>query len=309
MIFIGSFPETHVTLLPQIAGVIAASMSIKSSNNLKRVLEVVLAFGNYMNSSKRGAVYGFKLQSLDALADTKSADKKWTLLHYIVNVLDSYYPDAKCFYNELRYVDRACKASFENILSDVNQIKRGMQMTEKQFEVSGDEILKKFISTNRSKVDKIIQDTETAKEAYENVVKYFGETPKTMPPETFFPMVSRFIEAYKKAEKEVEERKIVEAKRVEMQRLKDEQDEKMRRKAVEDIREDGERLVNEIRLNKRKDRRAIESKDGAIEDNINYIKSEPYRRSDTNHRSIRRIPRSEPTTRNQLSSSQMSTML
>ena len=119
-------------------------------------------------------------------------------------------------------------ASFENILSDVNQIKRGMQMTEKQFEVSGDEILKKFISTNRSKVDKvtniffmllflqdvlqIIQDTETAKEAYENVVKYFGETPKTMPPETFFPMVSRFIEAYKKAEKEVEERKIVEVR-------------------------------------------------------------------------------------------------
>lgn len=46
-------------------------------------------------------------------------------------------------------------ASFENILSDVNQIKRGMQMTEKQFEVSGDEILKKFISTNRSKVDKV----------------------------------------------------------------------------------------------------------------------------------------------------------
>lgn len=75
MIFIGSFPETHVTLLPQIAGVIAASMSIKSSNNLKRVLEVVLAFGNYMNSSKRGAVYGFKLQSLDAVSVL------WFLVH------------------------------------------------------------------------------------------------------------------------------------------------------------------------------------------------------------------------------------
>lgn len=47
------------------------------------------------------------------LADTKSADKKWTLLHYIVNVLDSYYPDAKCFYNELRYVDRACKGKMK----------------------------------------------------------------------------------------------------------------------------------------------------------------------------------------------------
>lgn len=28
-------------------------------------LQIILALGNYMNSSKRGAVYGFKLQSLD----------------------------------------------------------------------------------------------------------------------------------------------------------------------------------------------------------------------------------------------------
>lgn len=27
--------------------------------------QIILALGNYMNSSKRGAVYGFKLQSLD----------------------------------------------------------------------------------------------------------------------------------------------------------------------------------------------------------------------------------------------------
>lgn len=28
-------------------------------------LQIVLAIGNYMNSAKRGPVYGFKLQSLD----------------------------------------------------------------------------------------------------------------------------------------------------------------------------------------------------------------------------------------------------
>lgn len=34
------------------------------------MLEVVLAFGNYMNSSKRGPVYGFKLQSLESVSKT-----------------------------------------------------------------------------------------------------------------------------------------------------------------------------------------------------------------------------------------------
>lgn len=32
-------------------------------------LQIVLAFGNYMNSSKRGAAYGFRLQSLDLVSD------------------------------------------------------------------------------------------------------------------------------------------------------------------------------------------------------------------------------------------------
>lgn len=32
------------------------------------LLQIILALGNYMNSSKRGAVYGFKLQSLDLVS-------------------------------------------------------------------------------------------------------------------------------------------------------------------------------------------------------------------------------------------------
>ena len=28
-------------------------------------LQIILAFGNYVNSAKRGSAYGFKLQSLD----------------------------------------------------------------------------------------------------------------------------------------------------------------------------------------------------------------------------------------------------
>ena len=68
MIFVGNFNDNALSLTPQIAAIIAASMSIKSSAMLKKILEVILAFGNYMNSAKRGAVYGFKLQSLEAVS-------------------------------------------------------------------------------------------------------------------------------------------------------------------------------------------------------------------------------------------------
>lgn len=39
--------------------------------SLSFFLQIILALGNYMNSSKRGAVYGFKLQSLDLVSGLK----------------------------------------------------------------------------------------------------------------------------------------------------------------------------------------------------------------------------------------------
>ncbi|CAK8671798.1 unnamed protein product [Clavelina lepadiformis] len=301
MIFLGNFNDSVMTLTPQIAAVIAASMSIKSSSNLKRVLEIILAVGNYMNSAKRGAVYGFKLQSLDALIDTKSTDKKQTLLHYIVNVIETYYPDIKHFYNELRYVDRACKVSLDNIVTDVNSIKNGMNLTRNEYETHQHPVLEGFIESSQEKVTKVLQDAETAKEAYKNVVEYFGETPKTMPPETFFPMVDRFIKAYQKAEKDLDDWRIADEKRAEKERRAMEQQElkqkkKSKRQDDEKKMKSGEQnLINELRHKQRKDRGAIESKDGAIEDNINFLKSEPYRRGDTVHRSFRKKTRPEAT--------------
>lgn len=45
----------------------AASKCAKEAGEFHKVLEVILAFGNYMNSGKRGGVYGFKLSSLDSV--------------------------------------------------------------------------------------------------------------------------------------------------------------------------------------------------------------------------------------------------
>lgn len=42
-----------------------------------RLLQIVLAFGNYMNSSRRGAAYGFRLQSLDAVRGRGKEGVPW----------------------------------------------------------------------------------------------------------------------------------------------------------------------------------------------------------------------------------------
>lgn len=86
---------------------ISGSSSVKSSRKLKSILEVILAFGNYLNSGKRGPAYGFKLQSLDTLLDTKSTDKRICLLHYIVATIRNKFPELMNFDSELLYIDKA----------------------------------------------------------------------------------------------------------------------------------------------------------------------------------------------------------
>ncbi|XP_075225128.1 formin protein cappuccino isoform X3 [Lycorma delicatula] len=59
---------------------------LMSSQSLKRVLSIILAFGNFMNGGnrQRGQADGFGLEILAKLKDVKSKDNSVTLLHYIV---------------------------------------------------------------------------------------------------------------------------------------------------------------------------------------------------------------------------------
>ncbi|XP_067356479.1 formin-like protein 2 isoform X2 [Channa argus] len=162
MTFMGNFSDNVQMLTPQLHAIIAASVSIKSSQKLKKILEIILALGNYMNSSKRGAVYGFKLQSLDLLLETKSTDRKQTLLHYIANVVREKYPAACLFYNELHYVDKAAAVSLENVLCDVKELQRGMELTWREFSVQHNATLKDFISRHESRLQKLQEDARIA---------------------------------------------------------------------------------------------------------------------------------------------------
>uniref|UniRef100_A0A670KH37 Formin like 3 n=1 Tax=Podarcis muralis TaxID=64176 RepID=A0A670KH37_PODMU len=275
MAFLGNFSENIQMLMPQLSAIIAASASVKSSQKLKRMLEIILALGNYMNSSKRGSVYGFKLQSLDLLLDTKSTDRKLTLLHFIAMMVKEKYPELSTFWQELHFVEKAAAVSLENVLLDVKELGRGMELIRRECSLRDHSILRSFLNANEGKLDRLQKDAKTAEEAYNTVVRYFGESPKTTPPSVFFPVFARFIRSYKDAEQDNEMRKkqeqaqreqalAQEAKRLEklpLQRNKWQQQE----------------LIAELRRRQAKDHRPVyEGKDGTIEDIITVLKSVPF---------------------------------
>ncbi|XP_022238281.1 formin-like protein CG32138 [Limulus polyphemus] len=164
--YIYSFSENVQLTTPQVHALITASRSIKSSTRIRKLLEVILAFGNYMNSAKRGPAYGFKLQSLDSLGDTKSADRKISLLHYIVDCIHHHFPDISSFDMDLRFVEKAAGVSLENILTDVQELEKGLELCKKELALRGDSkdipVLKEFIANNQDKLKKLQADTKTA---------------------------------------------------------------------------------------------------------------------------------------------------
>uniref|UniRef100_A0A8C0R0V8 Formin like 3 n=1 Tax=Canis lupus dingo TaxID=286419 RepID=A0A8C0R0V8_CANLU len=276
MAFLGNFQDNLQMLTPQLNAIIAASASVKSSQKLKQMLEIILALGNYMNSSKRGAVYGFKLQSLDLLLDTKSTDRKMTLLHFIALTVKEKYPDLANFWHELHFVEKAAAVSLENVLLDVKELGRGMELIRRECSIHDNTVLRNFLSTNEGKLDKLQRDAKTAEEAYNAVVRYFGESPKTTPPSVFFPVFVRFIRSYKEAEQENEARK----KQEEVMREKQLAQEAKKLDAKTPSQRNKwqqQELIAELRRRQAKEHRPVyEGKDGTIEDIITVLKSVPF---------------------------------
>ncbi|XP_052681446.1 formin-like protein 3 isoform X2 [Crassostrea angulata] len=306
MSFIGNFNENVHHLAPQVNAIIAASMSLRSSTKVRKILEIILAIGNYMNSAKRGAVYGFKLQSLDMLTDTKSKDKNVTLMHFLVQTVQAKFPEIVNFDSELRFLEKAAVVSMENIMTDYKDLEKGMQMTQKEYEArkhSRDTppILKEFLTNSEDKLKKLQADIKTAEDAYKRVVEFFGENPRTCSPTSFFSQFVRFVAAFKAAVLEMEKRKKIEDAQIEEEQEQVKNKKKDFKKNVQRIifeekkyvYEEKEAVVSELKTRNRqiKEKKLLgkdEVYHGALEDILLDLKNEPYRRADAVRRSQRR---------------------
>uniref|UniRef100_A0A8C6M6L1 Diaphanous-related formin 3 n=1 Tax=Nothobranchius furzeri TaxID=105023 RepID=A0A8C6M6L1_NOTFU len=128
--------EEHVNnLRPDILAVSAACEEVRKSRAFGCLLELVLLLGNYMNAGSRNAQsYGFDLSSLCKLKDTKSADQKSTLLHFLAEVCEQEFPDVIKFVDDLEHVDRASRVSAENLEKSLRQMERQLLQLERDLE-------------------------------------------------------------------------------------------------------------------------------------------------------------------------------
>ncbi|XP_056120384.1 disheveled-associated activator of morphogenesis 1b isoform X2 [Rhinichthys klamathensis goyatoka] len=249
------FAERIAEIKPKVEALIKASKEVLHSRNLKQLLEVVLAFGNYMNKGQRGNAYGFKISSLNKIADTKSSiDKNITLLHYLITILEKKYSKVMLFSEELQNVPEAAKVNMTELEKEINNLRSGLKSVESELEYQktspqqfGDKfvsVVSQFITVASFSFSDVEDSLGEAKELFLKAVKHFGEDADKMQPDEFFGIFDQFLQSFADARQENENmrrRKEEEERRARMEAQLKEQREKERkaRKAKENGEDDG----------------------------------------------------------------------
>jgi len=122
--FKNDFNEVVSDLDKDINTVLNAIQELKDSEHLPKLLELILAIGNFMNGETiKGGAYGFKISSINKLSSIKSNDRKTTLLNYITNVVQNKFPEILNISSELSGINDACRISINVIKEDVTKIR------------------------------------------------------------------------------------------------------------------------------------------------------------------------------------------
>ncbi|KAK7904501.1 hypothetical protein WMY93_017108 [Mugilogobius chulae] len=131
LFFKKKFAERLAETKPKVEALLSASKEVVRSKRLTQILEVVLAFGNFMNKGQRGNAFGFKVSSLNKIADTKSSiDRNITMLHYLIMIFEKNYPDTLQIQNDLSNVPEAAKVNLAELEKEVHHIKSGLKALE-----------------------------------------------------------------------------------------------------------------------------------------------------------------------------------
>ncbi|XP_059372262.1 protein diaphanous homolog 1-like isoform X1 [Carassius carassius] len=238
------FEEQVNNVKPDVVAVTAACEELRKSESFSKLLEMTLLLGNFMNAGSRNAkAFGFSISYLCKLRDTKSADQKQTLLHFLVEICQEQYPEVMTFSEELIHVEKASRVSAEMLQKNLDQMGKQIKNLEKDIETfpppqsDRDKFVEKmtsFVATAGEQFEKLRLMHENMEKQYEDLGKYFVFDPKKISPEEFFGDLNNFRNMFQQAVKENQKRKEAEEKirRAKLAREKAEKEKEEKQKRI-----------------------------------------------------------------------------
>ncbi|KAJ0050081.1 hypothetical protein NL108_011792 [Boleophthalmus pectinirostris] len=248
------FEEQLNNIKPDVVSVTAACEELSKSESFSKLLQIILLVGNYMNAgSRNGKAFGFSISYLCKLRDTKSADLKMTLLHFLAEVCQDQYPDIMSFPDELIHVEKASRVSAETLQKNLELMGRQIKNLQKDLETFPPpqnekdkfvETLSSFVVTAQEQYEKLDLMHKNMEKQYTDLGNYFVFDPSKVSVEEFFGDLKTFINMFRQAVKENQKRKEAEEKikkaKLAREKAEKEKEEKLKRSQVLDINAEGD---------------------------------------------------------------------
>nr|XP_045011918.1 disheveled-associated activator of morphogenesis 2 isoform X2 [Jaculus jaculus] len=242
LFFKKKFQERLAEAKPKVEAILLASRELTQSKHLKQMLEVVLAIGNFMNKGQRGGAYGFRVASLNKIADTKSSiDRNISLLHYLIMILEKHFPDILNLPSELQHLSEAAKVNLAELEKEVGNLRKGLRAVEVELEYQRHQVrdpndkfvpvMSDFITVSSFSFSELEDQLNEAKDKFAKALGHFGEQDSRMQPDEFFGIFETFLQAFSEARQDLEamrRKKEEEERRARMEAMLKEQRERER---------------------------------------------------------------------------------
>ncbi|CAH8499344.1 unnamed protein product [Heterobilharzia americana] len=218
------FDEKLHEVKPEIVDVDEALQEIHSSKHFKRILELVLLLGNYMNAGSRNAeAVGFEISFLTKLEATKDVSNSQTLLHFLVDSLDRKFPETvKGFLDDFSHVGRACRVSEDNVKANIAEMKKSVTNIEidlKTYKVQDPSdnymsVMQDFLILAKEQVSQVEMMHKRMQEKFLTVSKYLTFDPNKYHMENLFSDLKDFHAAFKRSASEMSKKRALEEKMI-----------------------------------------------------------------------------------------------
>ncbi|XP_077958728.1 delphilin isoform X5 [Gasterosteus aculeatus] len=185
-----------------------ASVELKGSKKLAKILEFVLAMGNYLNNGqpKSHKTTSFKISFLTELSTTKTVDGKSTFLHILAKSLWQHFPELLNFSRDLSTVPLAAKVNQKTVaaeLSDLGStildIRKACLKVPPTSEDHFASVMSSFLENSHPAIQSLESLQTQAMEEFCKVASFFGEDGKSANTESFFGIFAEFICKFERA--------------------------------------------------------------------------------------------------------------
>ncbi|XP_063793221.1 uncharacterized protein LOC134948882 [Pseudophryne corroboree] len=214
--------DFHPAVLSQLSAareLKAAAEELLQCTELHFILKLVLKAGNFMNAGGyAGIAAGFRMSSLNKLADTKANKPGMNLLHFVVMEVEKKDPRVLLFADRLKHVHSASRLSEDGLVEELYRLQtrvKGMYQTlaaaPPQQKLR--QQMHEFLEYANEKLKEVKKEIDALQSSRQHLLEFFCEDEDTFRLEECCKIFSCFCQKFQLAIKENKDREVEEQRR------------------------------------------------------------------------------------------------